>query len=388
MTRRSAHSILDAVRTDGWFERIGEGIGSFQALCDIVGERFFAFSIIVGARITALTVDRRNPDQSLIDFVVGAGDSDDAVDPQRLTLGDFRRRVVGALLVEDDKPVPSPVRDTDIESIQLFLGVRYLLLAPLFGYSLRTLVLGTGDGVGAEVLMTHDGASEVLPLGAFRTRLRALVREELDRGGASSRGTIDLSRVAEAEEASRGDDWVKVVQLLGSWPAPLAIFLRTPEGQMLTPEARALIARGLGLLGTACVRIGETDQAEEVFRIGIQYAHDGVEAADLFRRLGEALLFGERPGEAIAPLRRALAFGGSAAEVMPPLARAFIQRRRWVAAYGCLRQALAAGAAEAIVKEELREVEAALGPSLASWKALVELEGGRGAPPSSSTRNT
>jgi hypothetical protein len=24
---------LDAVRTDGWFERIGEGIGSFQALC-------------------------------------------------------------------------------------------------------------------------------------------------------------------------------------------------------------------------------------------------------------------------------------------------------------------------------------------------------------------
>ena len=50
---------LDALRTDGWFERIGEGIGSFQALCEIVGERFFAFSIIVGARITALTIDRR-----------------------------------------------------------------------------------------------------------------------------------------------------------------------------------------------------------------------------------------------------------------------------------------------------------------------------------------
>jgi len=66
---------LDAIRTDGWFERIGEGIGSFQALCEIVGERFFAFSIIVGARITALTVDRRNPDLSLVDFVVGVGDN-------------------------------------------------------------------------------------------------------------------------------------------------------------------------------------------------------------------------------------------------------------------------------------------------------------------------
>ncbi len=49
---------LDAVRTDGWFERIGEGIGSFQALCEIVGERFFAFSMITGARITAVTAAR------------------------------------------------------------------------------------------------------------------------------------------------------------------------------------------------------------------------------------------------------------------------------------------------------------------------------------------
>ena len=61
---------LSAVRTDGWFERIGEGIGSFQALCDIVGESFFAFSMITGVRITALTVDRRNPDNTLVDFVI------------------------------------------------------------------------------------------------------------------------------------------------------------------------------------------------------------------------------------------------------------------------------------------------------------------------------
>src|SRR5579871_6189854 len=111
---------LDAVRTDGWFERIGEGIGSFQALCEIVGERFFAFSIIVGARITALTVDRRNPDQSLVDFVVGLGDADAELEPQRLTLADFRRRLVGALLVEDDATPAVPARETDVEAIQLY----------------------------------------------------------------------------------------------------------------------------------------------------------------------------------------------------------------------------------------------------------------------------
>src|SRR5512143_2496794 len=86
---------LDAVRTDGWFERIGESIGSFQALCEIVGERFFAFSMITGARITAVTVDRRNPDHTLVDFSVGvAGPDEPASDSQRLTLADFRRRLV------------------------------------------------------------------------------------------------------------------------------------------------------------------------------------------------------------------------------------------------------------------------------------------------------
>jgi tetratricopeptide (TPR) repeat protein len=360
---------LDAVRTDGWFERIGEGIGSFQALCEIIGERFFAFSIIVGARITALTVDRRNPDLSLVDFVVGIGDSDDGLEPQRLTLADFRRRLVGALLVDDDKQAAAPTRDTEIEVIQLYIGVRYLLLAPLYGYSLRRLFLD--EAGAAQVVVLHDGVEETHDLDALRLRIRGVVREELERIATGSRSAIDLSKVTEAETAAMRQEWPKIVQLLGSWPAPLAIFLRTPEGQMLTPDARALIAKGLGLLGSACVHLGEVEQAEEVFRIGIQYAQEGVTAADLFRRLGEALLLNERPGEAIAPLRRALAFGGSPAEVMPALARAFLKRKKWVAAYACLREALEAGVGEREIAEDLRATEGALGVALTGWKAKM-----------------
>jgi hypothetical protein len=361
---------LDAVRTDGWFERIGEGIGSFQALCEIIGERFFAFSIIVGARITALTVDRRNPDLSLVDFVVGLGEAEDGLEPQRLTLADFRRRLVGALLVEDDKPAPEPTRETEIEVIQLYIGVRYLLLAPLYGYSLRNLQI---DDDGAQLVVLHDGVEETHDLDAFRFRIRALVREELERVASGSRSAIDLSKVTEAEAAALRKEWTKVVQLLGSWPAPLAIFLRTPEGQLLTTDARALIAKGLGLLGSACVHLAEVEQAEEVFRIGIQYAQEGVAAADLFRRLGEALLQNDRPGEAIGPLRRALAFGGGPSDVMPPLARAFLRRRKFVAAYACLRDALEAGVSERDLADELRQVEGALGVALTGWKAkLVE----------------
>src|SRR2546430_1986888 len=185
MAPRKQEFSLEAVRTDGWFERIGEGIGSFQALCEIIGERFFAFSIIVGARITALTVDRRNPDLSLVDFVVGPSDSDDPLEPQRLTLADFRRRLAGALLVEDDKPAAVPTRETEIEPIQLYIGVRYLLLAPLYGYSLRRLILRES---AAQLIMLHDGVQEIYDLDAFRLRIRALVREELERVGTGARG--------------------------------------------------------------------------------------------------------------------------------------------------------------------------------------------------------
>jgi tetratricopeptide (TPR) repeat protein len=359
---------LDAVRTDGWFERIGEGIGSFQALCEIVGERFFAFSIVVGARVTALTVDRRSPDQTLVDFVVGPGDAETDVEPQRLTLADFRRRLVGALLVEDDPVATIPARETDVEAVQLFIGVRYLLLAPLYGYSLRQLVL---SGRSAELVVSRDGIDERYDLSSFRARLRSHVRDELDRAGSSSRNAIDLSKVADAEAAAQRSEWAKVVTLLGAWPAPLAIFLRTPEGQMLTLDARSLIAKGLGLLGSACVALGEVEQAEEVLRIGIQYAQEGVAAADLFRRLGEALLLNGRPGEAVGPLRRALAFGGPPALVMPHLGRAFLQRKRFVAALGCLRAAIEAGVSERELADELREIDAALGSPLTAWKGLM-----------------
>ena len=331
-----------------------------------MGERFFAFSIIVGARITALTVDRRNPDQTLVDFVVG-GTEDGDVEPQRLSLADFRRRLVGALLVEEDREAPPPTRETDTEAIQLFIGVRYLLLAPLYGYSLRTLVV---DGDDSELTSLHDGVLEVLGVAQFRGRVRTHVQAELERASTGQRSAIDLSKVAEAEAATLKGEWTRVIQLLGAWPAPLAIFLRTPEGQMLAPDARGLISKGLGLLGSACVHLGEIDQAEEVFRIGIQYAQEGVAAADLFRRLGEALLKSNRAGEAIGPLRRAIAFGGTAAEVMPLLGRALLARERYVAAFACFRDAVDAGISEREVAQEMKEIEAALGPALTAWKAM------------------
>jgi tetratricopeptide (TPR) repeat protein len=359
---------LEAVRTDGWFERIGEGIGSFQALCEIIGERFFAFSMITGAHITAVTVDRRNPENTLVDFSVGSGaDEEPQGESQRLSLGDFRRRLVGALLGEE-APAPIPERDTDLEGVQLHIGVRYLLLAPLYGYSLKQLNVTERF---SELVVLHDGIEEKHELEGFRSRIRAHVREELERVASGHRGAIDLSRVAEAEAASLAGDDPKVIQLLGAWPAPLAIFLRTPEGQLLSAEPRALIAKALGLLGTSCVRLGDVLQGEEIFRLGVQYAQDGIAAGDIFTRLGLALYDDQRPGEAIAPLRRAITLGGDAKVLWPMLGRAFAKRSRFIAAFACYRQALAAGVPDADLLDDMRQVELALGPKLTAWRAAL-----------------
>ena len=361
---------LEAIRTDGWFERIGESIGSFQALCDIVGPRFFAFAMITGARITTLTVDRRTPDNTQVDFVVAQDDEEvDQSEAKRLTLVQFRERLVAALSHEEPTG-PVPERTTDIEALQLYIGIRYLLLAPLFGYSL--LELTVEDDGEATVRLMLDGVEERLPLNVLRGSLRAHVRQELERARrGGNRGAIDLSRIPEAEAAARRGQHIRVLELLGSWPAPLAIFLRTPEGQGLAQQARTNIARALVLLGTSCIELSEREKGEEVLRLSVQYAGDGPMAHEVYTRLGRAMLEDGRPGEAISPLRRAANLGAEGKVVWPLLARAFLEREYNLAAYAAILEAEEAGAAPVELEPLQAEVNTRLEPALTAWRSLV-----------------
>ncbi len=355
---------LEAIRTDGWFERIGESIGSFQALCDIIGARFFAFAMITGARITALTVDRRMPDNTVVDFTVGDDEEAQSVPPESVTLAEFRRRLVAAL-VQEEAAMPLPNREGDVEGLQRHIGVRYLLLAPLFGYVLRSLHV---DDEGSRLDVLHDGVEESYPLSAFRARLRTHVRQEYERAGrGQGQGAIDLGRVADAEQAAEAGDPGRVIELLGAWPAPLAIFLRTPEGQSLGQEARTTVARGLALLGSACVELGDFEKAEEILRLAVQYAGEGSEGGDVYRRLGDALLAHGRPGEAIGPLRRAAALGADAHLVWPALGHAFLERGRNLAALATALAARAAGTPDEVMHTVRDGAMGRLGPAYESW---------------------
>jgi len=363
---------LEAIRTDGWFERVGQGIGSFQTLCEVLGERFFAFGLIVGAQITTLTIDRRNPDRTMVEFVVGAGgDPLELRERQQLSLPEFRRRVVSALLSEEI-PAPPPERATDMEALQLHLGVRYLLLAPLFGFSFESCLV---DDSGTEILCRQDGLPRRYELRALQARLRTMVREEFQRASRKTeqRNAIDLGRVIEAQEAAARGDHRRVLELLGSWPAPLAIYLRTTEGQGLNGDNRVLIARGLSLLGSSCIALGEREQGEEVLRLAIQFAEDGPAAAEAFCRLGEALAEQRRHGEAVGAFRRAHRLGAPPERSLLPLAAAFAERGRNLAALGCLLEARDGGLSVEELEPLLSQVEERVGLALGPWKETTGL---------------
>lgn len=353
---------LESIRTDGWFERIAESVGSFQALCDILGEHFFAFSLITGARITALTVDRRNPEDSLVDFeVAGVEDSQEA---QRLTLGRFRQRLVSALIAEEPNG-PPPTRETDVEAMQLHIGVRYLLLAPLYGYQLEQLRCTPSE---SHLTLSQDGAPVEVALDEFRRLMRSMVLDELDRVTDDGRrgGGIDLSTLPEAEAAAQRGDHQRVIDLLGPWAAPLTILLRTPDGQALGADTRGLLSTALVLLGGSLVACSEPAQGEDVLRLAVQYAVDTPKAAQAYAGLGAALSLEQRHGEAIAALRRAANLGADPKDVWPRLALAFLEQGRILAAFGAAEEGLAQGISDPMLQAVRSQAVERL-PAFPAW---------------------
>jgi tetratricopeptide (TPR) repeat protein len=154
---------------------------------------------------------------------------------------------------------------------------------------------------------------------------------------------IDLGKIPEAEAALKRGDHERTIELLDPWAGPLSMLLRTPQGQNLGAEAKAALARALGLLGAAYTKREEYPSAEEVLRLGVQWVQDGEVAGQLFCQLGEIALHQGQHGQAIGLLRRAITLGCPRATVLPALADAFMSRGRAVAALAVFEEATGLG---------------------------------------------
>jgi hypothetical protein len=261
------------------------------------------------------------------------------------------------------------VLPVDLTQAQRLVGVRYILLAPLHDLRLtRVIVEEAGAAPLAHVSALSGSREEEIELTALRARLREGVRLEL----ANVRDRpfqLDMALLDKVEAAADRQAWEEIIQLIGGWPGPLSLLLRTPVGAALDAAEKARIGHGLGLLATAYRTTGRSAWAEELFRLGLQFVSDGTHGAELFAALGQTMVGDGRFGEAIGPLRRALALGASPRTVGVPLGRAFLRRGRAVAAVAALEAAREAGVADGDVYPLLRRARDVLGDRAGAWCA-------------------
>ena len=177
---------LDAVRSDGWFDRVLAGVPALVRLSAGVGEALVALSLVAGFRITAATVDRATANVSELQWVregaEGAGPADRGT-PEML-------RDAVLLALHDEPPGRLPAGKVDDDALRELVGVRTILLAPLFGVELRAVLVG--DGPTMLALGTDQGEVEV-PLEEVQRFLRGRVVEVL-RAPRGRGATVDRAQ--------------------------------------------------------------------------------------------------------------------------------------------------------------------------------------------------
>ena len=361
LTNLGAVVALEQVRTDGWFEQLGARIMNFERICEVMGARFLAYSIILGLQVRSLAVDPRFPVNTKIEFMT------DSNQIQSLTLGEFRIRVVQTLL-QAHRPMVDNVLPLSITEATALIGGRNLLLAPLFGIQLEQLVGTTvaPEEIGGIVGFSYGGNFSYLRVSDFGILILEKLKEDL----ADSQDEpfkLDLDLVPIAREAFEKGDFEKVLTTLDAWPGLLSILLKTPMARTLEDGQRDAIGEGLELLGASFEKMDRNPWSEELYKLGLQFAKEGRAAARLYLKLGLLLSKLAKYGEAIGPLRRALRMEADRETALCALAHAFLMRGKTIPAAALLEYAAANNMEFPELAADLAEVRNRLKTAGCSW---------------------
>jgi hypothetical protein len=369
LERRGAAVSMNEIRTDGWFDRIGEQVQNFDAICTVMGHRFLAYAIILGIQVRSLASDPRVPANSTVDFTLG----DDQI--QTLALGEFRIRVVQSILRHPREPRPLALPLT-VDGAAAQLGGRLLLLAPLFDISLEQLIVSDADPETPQLLVGYfsAGGYSIVTLPDFEQLVLQKVRRDLA-GTAEQPFQLDLQAVELARRAAADGQHEQVISALQNWPGLLSVLQRTPTFRELDPEQRSLIGEGLELLGEAFAASGRASWTEELFRLGLNFVREGEAAGRLFCKLGQLLGDQGRHGEAIGLLRRAEALGVAPELVLPALGRAFLHSGKLVPARALLELAATRGWPSPGLEQDLEDARRRCDERGLMWDVPVPPEG-------------
>lgn len=356
---------LTPMGADTWFDQVKDSSQAFETLCEVMGERFVGYALIVGVQISGLTIDQFTPANTLVEFRLV-----ESTPPRTLRLPDFRRELIGWILSEAPEP-ESAALPLDLAQAQQLVGVRYILLAPLHQMSLREVILETpGRKPQARVVVEdHRALPEEVEVKELRRRLHEEVEAELE-SVKDEPFELDFGLVDAAEQAAESEDWEDVLKLIGHWPGPLSMLSRMQMGANLDDDKRSRIGAALAYLALAYRATGRSAWAEELYRLGLQFAGEGPQGAKLYQALGESMLQEKRFGESVGPFRRALALGAPMEVVGPGLGNALSRCGRLIAAVAVLEHSLKEGAAKVDVLPILKRVYSSLADSAARLREL------------------
>jgi len=351
---------LSAARPDGWFEEVLKQSNDFERACQIIGRSTLGLALIAGARILSLTANPQSEGLTTVEFSIGR-------DPtvRQTPLSEFRETIGQFLLTPLQSWSLSD--DPDVEALQAHIGGRYMLEASLF--HVEPLELRHDLGL-SEIALQFNELQHVLALEDFRDVLDDRVRSEL---GLDQQDdvAIDLTIVDQAAEANAHGNWGATVAMLNPWLTPISMLLRTGEADGLTEEVHGRLSTSLDLLGTAYANMGELDAANEVLRLGIQWAGESGKAGALFLALGRASVASEKHGEAIGLLRRAIRLGVEERDALPLLAQSLSAREQTLAAMVCNERARDLGANAAELEAVGAELRTRLGDAWPRFRAWM-----------------
>ncbi|RLB43010.1 MAG: hypothetical protein DRH30_03845 [Deltaproteobacteria bacterium] len=355
---------LSAARPDGWFEQVLEQSEDFEKAAELIGRSTLGLALIAGARIVSLTASPHSESPTTVEFSIG---EDPTV--RQVPLSEFRETIGQSLLTPlQSWSLPD---DADAEALQAHIGGRYMLEAALF--QVEPLELRADLGL-SEITLQFNEVRHVLGLDDFRDVLDERVRSELGIGRQND-NAIDLAIVDQAEDANAHGNWGATVAMLNPWLTSISMLLRTGEAEGLSEDVHGRLSVSLDLLGTAYANMGELDAANEVLRLGIQWAGESGKAGGLFLALGRASAASEKHGEAIGLLRRAIRLGAEERDALPLLAQSLGARDQVLAAMVCSERARELGADVAESEAVVADLQARLGeawPRFQAWMSAPE----------------
>ncbi|MGB5810697.1 MAG: tetratricopeptide repeat protein [Polyangiales bacterium] len=355
---------LAAARPEGWYEEVIKQSKDFKAASELIGRATLGLALVAGVRIVSVSRDPRGDDMNKIEFAMGPGAA-----VREVTLAEFRQ-VVGATLLAPLQTQPLPP-DPGIEALQAYIGGRYMLEASLF--EVQPLELRLESGL-AEIALQFNELRHVLALEDFRDVIDERVRSELGMQRPSGEFSIDLAVADRAREASEAGDFARTITLLNPWLTPISMLLRTGEAEELAEDVHLQLSSSLDLLGSAYAELGDFEAANEVLRLGIQWAGDSEKAAGLYLALGGASVSSAKYGEAIGLLRRAIRLGADEARALPLLAEALEARDQTLAAMVCVNRALEVGSEGVELEEAAARLRARLGEPWVCFSSHIELQ--------------